>query len=187
MLVLTRNLLLFLALSGTAIVTWVLARDSEPAPAGQSRQQQPPRGFYSVDAQMQSIDDDGRIVSSVFARRIDQQPESDGFELDGISVEYRPESGSRLDLTADRAFMSPDRSMFDLHNVQAAFQPPEGGERLTIDTSALRLDAERSLASTSESLIFRLGNSELSAVGLMLELETGKFRLEEDVESRAQR
>lgn len=173
-----RNLLLFLSLSAAAIATWVLARDPAPAPAPAASQQQPPRGFYLVDAEVASTGDDGRIFSNFVAERIEQRPRSEDFELTGIRINYAPDADSSWNLTAARGYMSSDRSYFDLDDVEINYATSDGVDVTSIRTDHIEYRADVSLVTTDAGIEMRTSDSIASGVGMTLNLQDKTYRLE---------
>jgi len=175
----SRNLLLFLVLSGAAVLTWLVSREPDAPAATATNRPQPPQGYYLVDARLLDINDDGRIHSTIQARRLEQRPGDEDFVLSGIRVEYDSEPGSRWVMDAADGFMPRDRSYFDLREVQIRLTrgPGAGGNSATFETSELHLDANEMVASTEQSVTFRDGDSERVARGMTLDLDEGTYTL----------
>jgi LPS export ABC transporter protein LptC len=175
-----RNLLLFLTLSAAAIVTWMLARDPEPASAAalETNRQRPPQGFYLVDTEVVSTDQDGRIFSNFVAERIDQRPRSDDFELTGIRINYTPDADSSWDLTAARGYMSSDQSYFDLDEIELNYSANNGDDIATIRTDHIEFRAPLSLLTTDAAIEMRTRDWVANGVGMSLNLEDKTYVLE---------
>jgi LPS export ABC transporter protein LptC len=177
MAVYSRNLLLFLALSGAALATWMLSRVPEPPPLASRESQGAPQGYYLVDATLRETDADGRIRFTIQAQRFEQLPASEDFELEGIRVEYETGPDSRWQLEATSGFMPGDRSYFDLRDVRILLtrSAEDGIDSATFETSELRLDAEKMTASTDKSVKFANSCVERVAEGMTLNLDAGTY------------
>jgi LPS export ABC transporter protein LptC len=174
----SRNLLLFLALAGAALLSWWASHEPAVPLTTDSSGTEARRGYYLVNAELLETDSDGSIHSRILAERLERLPESEDFELSGIVVEYDAlESDARWELAATHGFMPKDRSFFELRNVQIELTPLSSGDAITFETSELRLDAEGSRASTSELVTMREGNSEVVVEGVTLNLQAGTYTL----------
>ena len=178
MLVHSRNLLLFLALAGAALFTWGLARraelPTEPPVADASPTQ---RGYYMLEAELFATDDSGMPHYRIQAERLELESRDDDFRLEGVRVEYSPESETAWGLTAARGILSNDQSDIDLSEVTLARTPRDGASPFEVETSWLRLDMRSKLVTTDQAVTLRNERSETVAQGLTINLETETYEL----------
>lgn len=174
----SRNLLLFLALAGVALLSWWGSREPGTPLSIDTAGTESPRGYYLVNAELVETDTQGSIHSRIRAERLERLPQSEDFELSGIVVEYEAlESDARWELAATHGFMPKDRSFFELRSVRIELTPVSAGEAITFETSELRLEADGSRASTSEQVTMRRGGSEVVVEGMTLNLQAGTYTL----------
>lgn len=181
-----RNLLLFLLLSGAALVTFVLSREPE-LPAGTAAVGgAAPQAYYLNGAVLHGTDEHGRIIYRVIAERVEQQPGSDDLFLDGIRVEYTPESNIQWGLTAASGYMMRDQSHFELADARLTRTAEDDGSVTSFETPSLTLDAAAGRASSGVAVVFRSEGTTVRAVGMTLDLETETFVLDKDATTRSQ-
>ena len=174
-----RNLLLFLALSGAAVLTFMLSREPETTLSSRPEPDRAPQGYYLLGAELRDIGADGTIRNRISAERLEQLPGSEAFELEGMRVEYEPGPNIHWLLTATEGFTPKDRSFFDLRGVSIELtrSGDNGLETASFDTDELHLDADASIASSSRPVVFRQGGTEVTADGLTLNLDSGTYML----------
>jgi LPS export ABC transporter protein LptC len=176
----SRNLLLFCILAGAALLTWVLARNTEQQPTG------PPedaaaadQGYYLQNAVLFGTDDDGIVEYRLYATRVENPSSDDDFSLEGVRVEYSTDSDIRWSLTAANGIMAQDQGRLDLNEVRLAStaDTDDTADSVIFETSRLRLDTKLRLASTTAETTVRNGHFEARAVGLQLDLEADTYEL----------
>jgi LPS export ABC transporter protein LptC len=180
----SRNLLLFLALSGAAALTWFFSRQPETLPSALQETARAPQGYYLVDAELQSFDDDGLINNRIFADRVEQLPGSEAFVFEVVRVQWAPAANISWQLTAASGDMPKDRSLVELHGVLLSRMLDQSGALATFETSELTLNADSGVATSSQSVIFRDGRAQVSATGMTLDMQTDTYTLEPDVTIR---
>lgn len=180
----SRNLLLFAVLAAAALLTWMLARNTEqeldlagaaPRPA--------PQGYSMRDTRLYGTNDDGAIEFRVDAERLERQsPESD-FSLEEVRVEYSGTADVAWLLTAPRGTMPRDREGLDLQGVrlraETAGEEANRSESFVFEARDLRLDLRARTASTDQPVQWRRGRCESNARGLNVDLNTDTFELAE--------
>jgi len=177
----SRNLLIFLALAGCALLSTLLARDPVVPPTREARTEPERQGFYMLDAELLGTNDEGHIFYRVFADRFGRESDDEDFGLTGVRVKYAPDSDIHWELTATSGRMPEDRSYLDVSDVLLVIRSERQSDDVAIETGALHLDAERQIASTDEPVIFRKGRSETMAAGLRVDLEAKTYELEPKV------
>jgi LPS export ABC transporter protein LptC len=183
-----RNLLLFLSLTGAALVTWVFARFSQEPMTVNIDSEPSPESYYLLGALMSFTNDEGRVYYRVRAERVEQQAEDESFVLDDISVEYVPEIDVHWNITAARGLATANRDTLHLQdNVRLAYAPDVDQEEIIFETDDLRLYPDRFIATSDQRITMRQGDSAVTATGLELNLETDFWKLESDVAINGQR
>lgn len=183
-----RNLVLFGILAGTALVTWVLARVAqEPAPTSVDRGPAS-EGYYLLDAVMHGTNDDGRIYYRIRADRVEQQADGENFVLERMSVEYTPESDIHWNISASRGLADVNRESLRLQeDVRLVYAPDANQEQTVFETENLLVYTDEFLATTDQRVTMRRGQSEFTATGLELNLQTDFWKLGSDVSIRSTR
>jgi LPS export ABC transporter protein LptC len=180
----TRNLVLFGALAGAAVLTGIFARGRGASELEPGPQESAAQGYLLQDAILNVTDEHGNLYYKIFADRIEQHPDTKDFALDHLEVRYVPQSDVSWSLMAARGYMPKDRAYFQLDDVSLFYTPSTGDEVVTFQTSRMLLDAKDLYASTDQPVIFKQGRSETRAVGLSVNLEADTFELESNVTTR---
>lgn len=178
----SRNLLLFCALAGGALLSWALARRADtPLPPPIDDSLPAGRGYYMQNAVLNATGASGRLSYRIHAGRLELASRDDDFELEGVRVEYLPESEIRWGLTAASGVMRRDRALLELGDVLLSSASLQGDTETRFETSFLQLDTERLVATTDQPVAFQSGETVLHARGLDVNLETDVYVLEADV------
>ena len=185
MVVNTRNLLLFAALSCAAVLTGVFSSIAvEPAPT--STDPGPaPQGYYVIGAVQHVTNDEGRVLYRIVAERVEQQAEGEDFVFDEISVEYMPDTDVHWDISADRGVTPASRDVLRLRdNVRLVYAPDASHEELVFETNELSLVADEFYVTSDQPITVRKDGTDLTAMGLNLNLETDDWNLGPNVTTR---
>jgi LPS export ABC transporter protein LptC len=182
-----RNLALFAALAGVAAATWLLSRQPEaPEPVAASAEPGP-RGYFLEEAVLIGTNESGHILFRAHVDRVEKLVDDDDFRLEGIRIEYVPDSGIRWQLTANRGSAPFDLAFFDLEDgVRMSYGDVGGGSEALVETAAVHLDARQSIAVTYDPISFQWDKAEANAVGLEANLVTDSLVLN-DVTVRTRR
>lgn len=170
-----RNLLLFLALAAAAIVTWMLARNSQQeSNASGNDARQAPQGYYMRGVVSSSTNGDGEVEFRFNAEKLEQESGGSDYGLEEVRVEYSETSDVAWLLTAARGTMSADRERLALQSVrlraQTNSQGNDGPQTFVFETSDLDLDVRARIASTEQPVGMRKGQCESNARGLIVDL-----------------
>jgi LPS export ABC transporter protein LptC len=176
----SRNLLLFSILAAAALLTWVLARNTEQeAETVIDDRRSAPQGYYLKNAVLSETDDTGAILFRVQAERVEHESRESGFNLEEVRVEYGAETTVSWRLTAARGTMTPDGDQLDLQSVRVrAEAQPEADkepEVLVFETRGLTVDLRARTAATSEQVRMRKGQCEFNARGLNVDLNRDSY------------
>lgn len=174
----TRNLLLFATLAGAALVTWIFSRVSEES--GPARTDAGPfgQGYYLLGATLNGTDDDGRIYYRIVADRVEQSAENEDIVLDGIRVEYVPDTDVRWDISAGRGLADASRNSLRLQSeVRLVYMADPGQDAMLFETNELNFFAEEFFASTDQSVTMYRGEAIVTAENLELNLNTDAWIL----------
>jgi LPS export ABC transporter protein LptC len=183
-----RNLLLTIMLAGGALATWVLARVSGEPEAPIADPGPAPQGNYLLDAVMHRTDDNGRLSHRILADRVEQETEDAEFVLEGMRVEYSPDSNVHWNVSAARGFADADRDALRLtEGVRLVYTTDAGRDETIFETNELHLDAEGRYATTNQLVTMQRGSSVMTATGLELDLNIDEWKLDSNVTIRASR
>lgn len=178
----SRNVLLFLALAATAVLTWMLARNTEQESNGPRNDPgRNARGYDMRGAVLYGTDDDGAMAVRIDAERLNQESSESDFSLEEVRVEYAGESGVVWRLTAVRGELSPDRELLDLQSVGLRAESNRDGVSLVFQARELSLDLGARKAGTSQPVSLRNGQCDSTARGLNVDLNADTFELLEAV------
>jgi LPS export ABC transporter protein LptC len=156
----TRNLLLFVLLSGAAFGTWMLARDPEPVAATRAQTAPPPGGFFLVDAELYGTGDNGRIQFTVKAKHVEQDEHGGQLRFEEISVTHESEANVNWRFSAAHGTASEALTGLRLtDDVQVIYSGEDDGELRIFETDWLVFDAENSRVYTEAAVEVRKGAS----------------------------
>ena len=180
-----RNLLLFVVLATAAILTWMLARNTEQEASGSgSDAREAPQGYFMRGVVSSSTNDDGEVEFRFDAERLEQHSGESDYSLEEVRVEYSETTDVAWLLTAARAMMTADRERFALQSFrlrgQTNAQRDGGPQNFVFEGSDLNLDVRARTASTEQPVELRRGQCESNARGLIVDLNKNAFELLEN-------
>ena len=174
-----RNILILFTLAVIAAASWLFGR--KPAPSVPVRDAaQPALGYYLKDAVFRGLDTEGRVIYRLAAGRIEQAPDSDVLELEGVEISYRDSQELPWIIRASRARSTEDRAVIELEG-DVTIKSSDPGERALIESSDLRLEPGNYFASTNGPVRFAIGDTWIRAVGLKAYLKDERIDLESEV------
>ena len=178
-----RNTVVVIVLALLAAATGLLRWQREmPSPAQAVDESTSPLGYYVSGARLLGTDEQGRVAYRVFAARLDELPEEQRLGLEGVSVDYRPAGETPWTISAASASAPKDGSELDLvGDVELKSSPADGSEPMTIVTQKLKFSPDRSSAETGEAVTIRVGDGQLEAIGLSVDLKGDTLELESQV------
>ena len=182
--VLSRSLLLYLVLAVAALLTWMLARDSERNTGGSAGSPaRPPQGYYLTNAVLSASNDDGVTEFRVDAGRVEHESNGSDLRLEEVRVEYSGNSDVAWQLNAARGTMTPDRERLKLLSMRLRAQTNTQGDgesqSFVFESSELDLDLRSRTASTEQTVRLRKDQCESNARGLNVDLNSDTFELVE--------
>lgn len=173
-----RNLVLFIVLAVAAVGTWMLAREPAGPTATRTQREAVPEGYYMTGAVIHGTDEQGHTFYWLYADRVEQEAENDDFVLDGIRVEYAPDANVHWKIAASRGVAPASREFFDLlGDVRLTSAAESGQDTTSIEAGQLRLYPDELRAVSEGQIDFRKGQSDLTATGLELDLDTDDYTL----------
>ena len=174
----SRNLLLFLVLAAVAVLTWMLARNTEQeSGASGNVAGRAPLGYYMRGVVSSSTNDDGEVEFRFDAERLEQESSGSDYRLERVRVEYSGESTVVWRLTASRGTMTADRELLDLLGVGLRAESEQDGVRLVFTARDLTLDLSAKTASTSQPVTVSGDECESDARGMNVDLNADTFEL----------
>jgi LPS export ABC transporter protein LptC len=180
-----RNLLLFAALAGAAVLTWMLAGERDAPDDVRTAIEPAPPGWYLVDAVLSGTDEDGRIYYRIIAERVEQRAEDDNLELENMTVEYAPESQVRWSISAARGVAPASRAYLQLLDDVRLVREPEANEDETVvEMRELQLFTDEFRASSDGLIAMHNGALDFTATGLSIDLQEDSWKLDSDVTIR---
>lgn len=178
-----RNTLVMLLLAVLAAATWIATWPrSEPDPGAGADLDTRPLGYYVRGARILGTDEQGRVLYRINAERFDELPDEQRLRLEGVAIEYLPADDTPWALTATSATAPKDGSLLDLAgDVEVSSSPTDGSRPVTITTQKLRFWPDTSSAESDEAVEIRVGDWQLSAVGMRTLLKGDTLELESQV------
>ena len=178
-----RNTLVMIVLALLAAASWVATWQRQDAPetveaVGDTR----PLGFYARRAELLGTDEQGRVTYRLRADRLDELPEQNRLQFEGVAVEYQPADETGWAISAASASRPKDGSLLDFAgNVEVRNSPADGTEQLTIFTEQLRFSPDTSSVESDDRVRMRVGDWQLEGVGLRTHLKGDTLELESQV------
>jgi LPS export ABC transporter protein LptC len=175
-----RNTVVMFVLAILAAATWVATWERQDAtPPVERVKPTGPLGYYARGARLSGTDEQGRPTYHIFAERLDEVPGEERLRLTGVNVDYQPADETAWTFTAATAKYTWDGSHIDLDgNVEARSKPVAGSHPVTITTETLRLSPDSSSAESEGKVHIRVGDVQLSAIGLRADLKGDTLELE---------
>jgi len=178
-----RNTVVMIVLAILAAATWVATwQRQDDATVVEPVADAEPLGYYARGARMSGTDELGRVIYRVFAERLDELPGDERLQLSGVNVDYSPADETAWSLTAESAKYARDGSRLDMSgNVELRSTPTDGSKPVTVATESLLFSPDTSSAASSEAVAIRVGDWQLSGVGLSADLKGDTLELESQV------
>jgi LPS export ABC transporter protein LptC len=184
----TRNLLLFLVLTGAALATWMLAREPEPPAEASSQDAVRTRNTYMTDALIYATDEDGKIRFRIEAARLEQS-EADGDQLllQDMRVRYAPELEVNWNISAATSIASENLSRLHLmDDVRLTLSPGGVKDDLIVETGAADLYADEFRVASGQTATVRQGTTRSTGKDLLINLKEESVSLADAVIRYAQ-
>lgn len=178
-----RNTVVMIVLALLAAATGFLRwQRGTPDPAPAVDENTSPLGYYVRGARVVGTDEQGRVAYRVFALRLDELPEEQRLRLESPSVEYHAVGQRAWTMSGTSATAPKDVSEVDfVGDVELKSSRDDGAEPLTFLTQKLKFSADRSSVETNEAVTMRVGDSQLEAIGLRVDLKGDTLELESQV------
>ena len=180
-----QNTLVFTVLALTAVGSWYVTRTNVIDDPQEESVRGLPLGYYLIDAELLGTDEEGQVFYQISARRLEERADESGLSLRDVRVEYRPRVDVPWLLTAASGRAPRDQSYLELEGrVELVSQPDDGEEGTIIRTERLRLLPESFVATTDASVSVRVGQTQISAVGMKAYLKDDRLELESSVHAQ---
>ena len=178
-----RNTVVTLVLAIIAAATWLATwQRQDDGPVVEPPAEAGPLGYYVRGARLSGTDEQGRVTYRVFAERLEELPGDERLKLTGVNVDYSPADETAWALTAATASYARDGSQVDLSgDVELRSAPTDGSKPVTVATENLLFSPDTSSAASSEAVEIRVGDWQLSGVGLSADLKEDTLELESQV------
>jgi len=171
---------------GLAVGSWWLAnRERERADLTADAPDATP-AYYLRGAVLEQTDATGRVEIRVTADRAVQDPASRNVRLETLRVDYFLATPARtwVMTAAEGTLPREGRIVLLAGDVRLQGSETGRGEQATIRTERLRLDIDRSLATTDAPVRMELARHALTARGLEADLKADRVQLESEVNGR---
>jgi lipopolysaccharide export system protein LptC len=144
-----------------------------------------PLGYYIRGARLLGTDEEGRVAYRILADRLEELPDREVLQLDGVEVEYRPGDEVPWRILAAKGQAPKDGSQLDLEgDVELRNEPADGSEPMFIATQTLRFFPDTSSVESDQPVQIRVGDWHLDATGLRTHLKGNTLELESDVHGK---
>ncbi len=172
-------IVLALLAAATGLLRWQRATpDPVPAVDGSTS----PLGYYVHGARVLGTDERGHVAYRLTAQRLDEVPGEERLRFEGVSVDYQPFGETAWEITAAAASGPRDRSLLELAgNVELRSAPTDGAAPVFFATAKLQFSPDTSRAESDETVEFRVGDWQLEAKGLSMNLNDDTLKLESEV------
>ncbi len=177
-----RNLIYVIILGFAVATSWWLARNLSKEEDGISGRdlKEPKRGFYLRDAVIHGTSEDGSPEYILKAERIDQNLAQHSFDAAVIDLTLKDEGGPPWLVKADTGTIPADQSYIQLNGgVRAVRDQPD--PTFSMETQSMRLLTEEKVAETSDLVIIRFGQQQLTAVGMRAYFNEDRVELQSKV------
>lgn len=172
-------------LVGLAVGSWWLANRSgdEEATTAAAGRGQP--GYYLRGATLEQTDETGRVELRLTTASAEQDPATRNVQLRQLRVDYFPDEERTWVATANEGALPPDGQTVYLEgDVRLTGRNGSGAKPAVITTEQMKLDVDRSIASTSAPVRIELAPHAVTARGLRADLKQDRVQLESSVNGR---
>ncbi|MEM7083531.1 MAG: LPS export ABC transporter periplasmic protein LptC [Pseudomonadota bacterium] len=169
----TRRIALFILIALAIASGWLLKPTSNETL--QTQQRELSDGYYLLDATISDTDENGQLVYSLQADRIDHVPDDGSVILNGLNVLYTSDASSTWTIAAERGTMSAARESLDLNGGVTIRSDPE--QNTAVSTEQLTLDMINNEARTDRQVTVDLRGGRLVAQGMRADLKSKQIDL----------
>lgn len=154
------------------------------APAAAEQPSEVP-GYAARDAEIVETGDDGRPLYTLTADEVRQHPNDNRVQLDGPRLTYIARDGVPWHVRARSGQIHGDGEQIDLYgDVHLNGAAPDAEAPTVIDTSTLSFDTKAEIVSTQAPLTLDWNGRKLDAVGMHVNLNDHRVKLESRVNGR---
>jgi LPS export ABC transporter protein LptC len=171
------------ALAIAALIVGVVVLSGNPRGA-----QAPPAaplhdpGYSARGAHLVQTGADGRALYSLDAAQIQQRPDADTVQLQGVELSFRDTSGDNWIARAARGELTEASGLVQLSGeVHVDGTLPESTERAQISTEHLSFDTRAQIVATHDPVTLLMSGRTLEAQGLTASLKDRRVQLESSV------
>jgi lipopolysaccharide export system protein LptC len=175
-----RNALVMIVLAILAAASWIATWPSQEQslPAVRNEDLGPP-GYYVRGARLLGTDEQGRVTVTIRAERLEEVPNANRLQLEGVAIDYAPSDETAWTISAARASTPKDGSLLELAgDVEIRSVPSNGSKPQTILTQTLRFWPETSSVESNASVQLLVGDWRLDGTGFRTDLKGHTLRLE---------
>jgi LPS export ABC transporter protein LptC len=166
-----RNAVIFVALAGAAIATWLLGRPPPEIEKAATRRAAP-LGYYLRDATILGTNADGVVSYRIYARRLEQPEENQSLVLTEVRVEYAARENIPWHVTAPSATAESGGEYLRLYGgVLLSSEPKDGAAAIMIETPELEFEPESYVASGAQPVTYSRGATRLRAESFTADLK----------------
>jgi LPS export ABC transporter protein LptC len=161
------------------VATWPTQKQDPPTAPSDALG---PLGYYVRGARMLGTDEQGRVTVTIRAERLEEVPNANRVQLQGVAIDYAPVDETAWKISAASGSTPKDGSLFELTgDVEIRSVPANGSRPRTILTQGLRFWPETSTVKSDQRVEFHVGDLRLRAIGLAADLKGDTLRLESQV------
>lgn len=154
------------------------------APAAANEPSEAP-GYSARNAQVVQTGDDGRPLYTLLANQVRQHPNDNRIQLDVPRVTYIASDGVPWHVRSKSGLIRGDGEQIELYgDVHLNGQTPDAEAPTVIDTSTLSFNTKEELVSTKAPLTLDWNGVKVAAVGVTVNLNDHKVKLESRVDGR---
>jgi LPS export ABC transporter protein LptC len=179
-----RNTFVMILLAILAAASWVATWPPQDlSPPTERNENLGPLGYYVRGARLLGTDEQGRVTVTIRADRLDEVPNEERLQLEGVAIDYAPADETAWSISAASASTPKDGSLLELTgDVEVRSVPTNGAQPQTILTQTLRFWPETSTIESDASVQLHVGDSvRLRGTGLHTDLKGHILKLESDV------
>lgn len=176
--ILSRNALSVLLFAAAALLSWWLYQQvQQDRPRSDGSQRHDPDAFVD-DADLSSVDAQGRLTSRLWAKRMQHYPDDDSTTLNAPIMDlYRPE-GPPWHITSQQGWINSGGSEIRLEGKVEIHRPGSAEARpVDIYTRKLTIFPDRDYAETDVAITYRSTGLEVHSIGMRAHLDQGQVEL----------
>lgn len=180
-----RSTLIVAVLCAIAVISWIAARDDDDRAADASAITTVESGYYVLDAVIFGSNELGEPRYEIHAAEARQSDREGPIQMRDIEVRYMGIEEPVWQITANQAQLDPTSQAINMTGNVVARRAGNDLERVVnLLTDQLLFQPDQERIASESTVVFRVGDSQLTALGMQASLPDDTIQLETNVRGK---